>query len=142
MGCADYLGIRRGLLPLQRGRINCAVRWNYKARYSCTLRDSATNSTARRIARQASVAKDLATGRRLPRRTYSALGQGKLSFRKVGAATEEEARLMDTATQPTRSGARLDAPYRTEAHPLWTLGAREAAHPATSQGTGLRKLQG
>ena len=58
------------------------------------------------------------------------------------AATEEEARLMDTATQPTRSGARLDAPYRTEARPLGTLGAREAAHPAMLQGTGLQKRQG
>ena len=139
MGCGDYLGITRGLLQLQRGRINCTPRWNYKARYPCTLRDSATNSTARRIARQVSVAKDLATGGRLPRRTYSAPGQGKLSFRKDGAATEEEARLMDTATQQTMSGARLDAPYQTEAHPLWTLGEREAAHPTTLQGTGLRK---
>ena len=105
-------------------------------------RDSAANSTVRRIARQASVAKDLATGGHLPRRTYSAPGQGKLMFRKDGAATEEEARLMDTAAQPTRSGARFDAPYRTEAHPLRTLGARKAVQRATLQSTLLRKRQG
>ena len=105
-------------------------------------RDSAANSTARRIARQANVAKDLATGGHLLRRTYSVPRQGKLRFRKDGAATEEEASLMDTAAQPTRSGARFDAPYRTEAHPLRTLGARKSAHPATLQNNGLQKRQG
>ena len=105
-------------------------------------RDYAANSTARRIARQASVAKDLATGGHLSRRTYSALGQVKLMFRKDGAATEDEAHLMDTAAQPTRSGARFDAPYWTEAHTLRTLGARKVAHPATLQSTGLQKRQG
>ena len=127
----DHAPVPRGDLPRRYGRTHCAPESNF-----------ATTGWARQNTCQGDVAKNLGISRRpshMQGRTYCAPGQRPLGFRNDRAVKNKEVRTMSVTARPTWKGARFDEPYSTDVQSTQTRGAREAAHPPTSQGTCQRK---